>query len=59
VLRRDVPFGADHRVVEVALIAEFGAYWLVQTVELWNTSPRDELVDAECRLRGEKLMQAL
>jgi hypothetical protein len=46
-------------VVEVALIAEFGAYWLVQTVELWNTSTRDELVDAECRPRGEKLMQAL
>jgi hypothetical protein len=46
-------------VVEVALIAEFGAYWLVQTVELWNTSTRDELVDVECRPRGEKLMQAL
>ena len=41
-------------VVEGALIAEFGAYWLVQTVELWNTSTRDELVDAECRPRGEK-----
>ena len=46
-------------VVEVALIAEFGAYWLVQTVELWNTSTRDELVDTECGPRGEKLMQAL
>jgi hypothetical protein len=46
-------------VVEVALIAEFGAYWLVQTVELWNTPTRDELVDAECRPRGERLMQAL
>ena len=46
-------------VVEVALIAEFGAYWLVQTVELWNTSTRDELVGAECRPGGERLMQAL
>jgi hypothetical protein len=46
-------------VVEVALIAEFGAYWLVQTVELWNTSTRDELVDAQCQPKDKRLMQAL
>jgi hypothetical protein len=32
---------------------------LVQTVELWNTATRDELADAECSPRGEKLVQAL
>jgi hypothetical protein len=53
--------GFNHAVlvVEVALILEFGAYWLVQTVELWNTSTRDELVDVECRPTGERLLRAL
>jgi hypothetical protein len=46
-------------VVEVALIAEFGAYWLVQTVELWNTSTRDELVAVDCRPAEQRLMRAL
>jgi hypothetical protein len=53
--------GFNHAVlvVEVALIVEFGAYWLVQTVELWNTSTRDQLVDAECQPTGARLLRAL
>jgi len=53
--------GFNHAVlvVEVALIAEFGAYWLVQTVELWNTSTRDELVDVDCRPAEKRLLRAL
>jgi hypothetical protein len=46
-------------VVEVALIVEFGAYWLVQTVELWNTATRDELVDVDCRPAEKRLLRAL
>jgi hypothetical protein len=53
--------GFNHAVlvVEVALIVEFGAYWLVQTVELWNTSTRDQLVDVECQPTGARLLRAL
>jgi hypothetical protein len=53
--------GFNHAVlvVEVALIVEFGAYWLVQTVELWNTSTRDELVDVDCRPAEKRLLRAL
>jgi hypothetical protein len=53
--------GFNHAVlvVELALIAEFGAYWLVQTVELWNTRTRDDLVDVEHPPTGERLMRAL
>jgi cytochrome b561 len=53
--------GFNHTVlvVEVALIVEFGAYWLVQTVELWNTSTRDELVDVGCRPVEKRLLHAL
>jgi hypothetical protein len=46
-------------VVEVALIFEFGAYWLVQTVELWNTATRDELFGADRTPPDERLMRAL
>lgn len=46
-------------VVEVALILEFGAYWVVQTIELWKVSTRDELVDGECRPDGARLLRAL
>lgn len=46
-------------VVEVALILEFGAYWVVQTIELWNTPTRGTLVDQECGPREERLMRAL
>jgi hypothetical protein len=53
--------GFNHAVlvVEVALIAEFGAYWLVQTVELWNTSVRDDVVDVHCRPAEKRLLRAL
>jgi hypothetical protein len=53
--------GFNHAVlvVEVALIAEFGAYWLVQTVELWNTSIRDDVVDAGCQPAEKRLLRAL
>jgi hypothetical protein len=46
-------------VVEVALILEFGAYWVVQTIELWNTSTRGELVDRQCGPHDARLMRAL
>jgi hypothetical protein len=53
--------GFNHAVlvVEVALIAEFGAYWLVQTVELWNTSTRDDVVDDGCQPTEKRLLRAL
>jgi hypothetical protein len=53
--------GFNHTVlvVEVALILEFGAYWVIQTVELWSTSTRDELVDRECQPTGKRLLRAL
>ena len=31
-------------VVETALILEFAAYWAIQTVELWRTPNREELI---------------
>jgi hypothetical protein len=31
-------------VIEVVLISEFAAYWMVQTFELWNTADRTELL---------------
>ncbi|MBV8929131.1 MAG: hypothetical protein JO152_08415 [Mycobacteriaceae bacterium] len=31
-------------VVETALIVEFGAYWVIQTIELWKTPDRIELL---------------
>jgi hypothetical protein len=46
-------------VVEVLLIAEFGAYWVVQTVELWNSPVRDVAVDARCTPREARLRRAL
>ena len=53
--------GFNHAVlvVEVALIAEFGAYWLVQTVELWNTSTRDDVIDDGCEPAEKRLLRAL
>jgi cytochrome b561 len=53
--------GFNHAVlvVEVALIAEFGAYWLVQTVELWNTAIRDDVVDVDCQPAEKRLLHAL
>lgn len=53
--------GFNHAVlvVEVALIAEFGAYWLVQTVELWNTSTRHDVVDDGCQPAEKRLLRAL
>jgi hypothetical protein len=53
--------GFNHTVlvVEIALIAEFGAYWLVQTVELWNTSIRDDVIDVDCRPAEKRLLRAL
>jgi hypothetical protein len=46
-------------VVEVALILEFGAYWVVQTIELWKVSTRDELVDGEGPPTAGRLLRAL
>ena len=45
--------------VEVAGDPRKLADWLVQTVELWNTATRDELVGADCGPREERLMRAL
>jgi hypothetical protein len=46
-------------VVEVSLIAEFGVYWVVQTVELWNSPTREVAVDAQCTPREARLRRAL
>jgi hypothetical protein len=46
-------------VVEVALIVEFGAYWVVQTIELWSVRTRDELIDGESRQESRRLLRAL
>ncbi|MDT5078794.1 MAG: hypothetical protein QOJ80_3431 [Mycobacterium sp.] len=46
-------------VVELLLIAEFGAYWVVQTVELWNSPVRDVAVGARCTPREARLRRGL
>lgn len=46
-------------VVEVALILEFGAYWVIQTIELWKVTSRDELADGECHEKDARLLHAL
>lgn len=45
-------------VVEAALIVEFAAYWMVQTIELWGTPTRDPLM-AEPDPHGGRILQAL
>jgi hypothetical protein len=47
--------------VEVALIAEFGGYWVVQTVEKWKPPPPEERVVAQkqCTPAQERVMNAL
>ncbi len=43
--------GWDHwvLVLEALLIAEFAAYWVLQTIELWKTPNRIELIPEELR----------
>jgi hypothetical protein len=42
-------------VVETALIVEFSVYWVIQTVELWRTPDRFELLpDADQRLLAQR-----
>jgi hypothetical protein len=38
-------------VIEAALILEFAAYWVIQTIELWNTPDRSERLSEEDRNR--------
>jgi hypothetical protein len=38
-------------VLESALILEFAAYWVVQTIELWNTADRRERLPEDARKR--------
>ena len=38
-------------VIEVALILEFAAYWVVQTIDLWNTPDRRERLPEDARNR--------
>lgn len=45
-------------VIEAALILLFGAYWLVQTVELWGTTTRAQLMPDVVALRS-RILQAL
>jgi hypothetical protein len=35
-------------VLETALILEFAGYWVVQTIELWNTPYRRERLPRRC-----------
>jgi hypothetical protein len=44
-------------VIEAALILLFGAYWLVQTVELWGTTTRAQLMPDVAR--RSRILQAL
>jgi hypothetical protein len=41
-------------VLESALILEFGAYWVVQTIDLWNTPDRRERLPEDPRNRREE-----
>lgn len=45
-------------VIEAALILLFGAYWLVQTVELWGTTTRAQLMP-DVVARRSRILQAL
>ena len=45
-------------VVEAALITEFAVYWVVQTVELWGTPTRVNLM-AEQNQSGPRKMRLL
>ena len=45
-------------VIEAALILLFGAYWLVQTVELWGTTTRAQLM-SDVVARRSRILQAL
>jgi hypothetical protein len=45
-------------VIEAALILEFAAYWLVQTVELWGTTTRAELMP-DVAARRSRMLRAL
>lgn len=49
--------GFNHAVlvVEAALIAAFGVYWVVQTVELWGTTTREPLLAAGAAERSRTL----
>lgn len=51
-LRFVVAPGWDHAVVvvEALLIAEFAAFWVVQTVELWHVVDRRELLPVDARV---------
>ncbi len=52
--------GFNHAVLiaESALILEFGAYWTIQTIELWSTGTRDELISDDACTR-QRLLRAL
>jgi hypothetical protein len=42
-------------VLESAVILQFGAYWVVQTIDLWDSPDRSErLPDADRKLLGQK-----
>jgi uncharacterized membrane protein YwaF len=45
-------------VIEAALILLFGAYWLVQTVELWSTTTRAQLMP-DVVARRSRILQSL
>jgi FtsH-binding integral membrane protein len=40
-------------VIEALLIAEFAAYWTIQTVELWNVKTRKELLPDDLRAAAD------
>ena len=43
-------------VIEAVLIIEFALYWVVQTVELWNTADRTELLPEATRNQTEHVL---
>jgi hypothetical protein len=46
-------------LIETALILEFAAYWVVQTIELWNTPDRRELLPEDTRKRTKHGLKGL
>jgi hypothetical protein len=45
--------------VEVALLAEFGVYWAVQTAERWGSRSDRAVPSPKCTVRQQKILDAL
>lgn len=41
-------------IIEVTLILEFAAYWVIQTIDLWNTPDRRERLSVDAQNRVDE-----